>query len=461
LQLEVYLEKLSLRKQLVVVRLYLSGLSYDEIAAKGGVSKGTVANIVSELKAGRFPDIGNVSEQLELLRELAIELKQSGLTPVRAATGIAVLSHLQEFGLEPTDMERWAVLCRSLTSETEAQDFAKVALMLEEVRKRTGLSIDALEKKALELAHEVERLEPLAQQVREHRGQLEELDEQRQRLGNEVSELERRLPSLHRNVEQKEKREAELFRRVQELEQRAQAADERLATARKDLQVLSGLGFPLDDLSGFAQRLCGIAQRHGIHPEGLRERLLHELEQLEEGLGLETLIEMKRQELAKAKQALAKAQEGLVVLETAMQQLRQEQATLHALMTEERKHISKETQAIVLLAKEAATDLKVNLRKGLDEVFAEVQRLRDQTLELGNELGHFQAVVESNQWLQELLALVKGDSQISSGQVRVIGLVVLKGILVWLKSHSNDIALSQLLTSKVSAATEEMERWKV
>ena len=101
------MEKLSLRKQLVVVRLYLSGLSYDEIAAKGGVSKGTVANIVSELKAGRFHETGNVSEQLELLRELAVELKQTGLTLGQAAAGVAVLSYLEEFGLEPATLEEF------------------------------------------------------------------------------------------------------------------------------------------------------------------------------------------------------------------------------------------------------------------------------------------------------------------------------------------------------------------
>ena len=41
-------EKLSAKKKASVIRLYLSGLSYDEIAAKTGVSKGTVANIVAE-----------------------------------------------------------------------------------------------------------------------------------------------------------------------------------------------------------------------------------------------------------------------------------------------------------------------------------------------------------------------------------------------------------------------------
>ena len=51
------MEKLSYRKQVMIVRMYLNGLSYDEIAAKVGVSKGTVANVIAELKAGRFPGL--------------------------------------------------------------------------------------------------------------------------------------------------------------------------------------------------------------------------------------------------------------------------------------------------------------------------------------------------------------------------------------------------------------------
>jgi len=48
------MEKLSLRKQLTIIRLYLSGYSFDEIAAQAGVSKGSVANVIADLKAGRM-----------------------------------------------------------------------------------------------------------------------------------------------------------------------------------------------------------------------------------------------------------------------------------------------------------------------------------------------------------------------------------------------------------------------
>ena len=55
LQNEVVMERLSARKKSDMVRQYLSGLSYDKIAARSGVSKGTVANVGADLKAASFP----------------------------------------------------------------------------------------------------------------------------------------------------------------------------------------------------------------------------------------------------------------------------------------------------------------------------------------------------------------------------------------------------------------------
>jgi len=185
------MEKLSLRKQAMIVRLYLNGLSYGEIAARVGVSKGTVANVITELKAGRFPEASNVSEQLELLRELAIDLRRYKLTPGRAAAGVAVLSRLQELAVEPADIERFTTVCHTLTQETDIQAFVKAALDIAALEKRTSLSFYDLEKKAHDLEQAVTNLEPLTQQVQEHREQLRKLGEQRQRLTDEVTELER------------------------------------------------------------------------------------------------------------------------------------------------------------------------------------------------------------------------------------------------------------------------------
>lgn len=57
------------QKRLQVVYLYFCGLSNDQIAAKTSISKGSVTNIVSELKAGNFPEAADVTDQIETLRE--------------------------------------------------------------------------------------------------------------------------------------------------------------------------------------------------------------------------------------------------------------------------------------------------------------------------------------------------------------------------------------------------------
>ena len=85
--------------------MYLEGLSYDEISAKTGVAKSLVSNIILELKAGKFPQYDELSEQLDMLRELAVDFRRTGITPVQAAVGISVLSRLQEVGIEPGEIE--------------------------------------------------------------------------------------------------------------------------------------------------------------------------------------------------------------------------------------------------------------------------------------------------------------------------------------------------------------------
>jgi len=75
------MERLTPRKKLTAVKLYLSGLSYDEIASRTGVSKGTVANVAADLKAGSFPEAADVGEHIELLRDLSVDLKRSRLSP--------------------------------------------------------------------------------------------------------------------------------------------------------------------------------------------------------------------------------------------------------------------------------------------------------------------------------------------------------------------------------------------
>ena len=456
------MQKLSLKKQLTIVRLYLAGLSYDEIAARSGVSKGTVANVIADLKAGRILDVQAPLEQLEQLRELAVDLRRLKLTPGQAVVGVAALSHLQELEIEPADIQRWAAVYRDLAaSESDRQAFVKAALYLEQLCQSTGLTPEELEAKAHSLQQEVAHLEPLAQEVREYKQQLPELRNQRQALADEISQLEKRNEHLLKGVAQKDAREAELSHRTQKLEQKAQKADERLAAARKDLEELAGLGLSLDDLSGFVHRLSAIAQRHGINRGALRDRLLHELEQLEVGLGLESCLKKKQDELNDIEHAIAKARQERKSEDHALKQLRQQQAKLHAAIAQEHAHLHEEMKATAQIASEATANLRQNLEKSMRESLLEVHNLRNQAFELGQELGRSNAIVEANQWLQSMVSLIKGDGNINAENVRMIALAVLRGLKDWMQRNQNQVSRPYWLTTQLSSLIEELERWKV
>ena len=455
------MEKISLKKQLLVVRLYLSGLSYSQISAKAGVAKGTVSNIVAELKAGQILEVHEAAEQIELLRALAIDLGNLKLTPGQALAGVAMISRLKDMGLEPEDIQRWAAMCQHAEAEkVEIKVFIRAALALEEVREHTGLGIEALEEKAHELEEKVAKLKPLAQKLKKCQGELDALQTGRQSLLEELSQREKQLNPLRQEVVQKEKREVELSSRVQDLEQKAHVAEERLAVARKELKVLAELGLSPDDLSGLVQRLSGVAQRHGIKSAALRERLLHELEQLEAGLGLEALVEMKQAQLNQISLGIKEDQRKLQALEAATKGLKQQRAAIHKLITEERKGIRKKIRAIAKTVEEAAAGLKQDLGVSLGEALAEVQQLRNQAVEMGRELGHLEDAVEANRWLQALVALTKGGDGVSAGDAKAIGLSLLRGLQTWLAQRPDQFSSQPLLQMQVSSMIEDLERWK-
>lgn len=456
------MEKLSPKKHLTVIRLYLGGLSYQEISAMAGVSKGTVVNVVAALKVGQFPEAQESAEQLEMLRELATDLHHLKLSPAQAMAGLAAFSHLHDLGVEPTEIQSWAAMCKHLTpDDTNAQNFVKAALYLEELRKSSGLTVQALENKAQSLREEVEHLEPVAEKLSACQQQLEEFEKKRQELSEEIAYLDKRLGPLSKDVSQKEKREAELSHRVQQLEQRAQAADERLASAGKVLKLLAELGLSPDEFPGFAQRIAMVAQQHGVKPSALRDRLLHELEQLEAGLGLESLLEKRQQELASIEQAIAEAYKERAALESAIQELAQQRASLKAAISEERGHVRKEMRAIAGIARKAQAKLSQDLQHSVHETVLEVEKLGKEALEIGQELGHCEAIVEANEWVSTLAALIKGDGDIGRSQVRAASLSVLRALDGWIKWDQSRISQHYLLKTYLYSAIKELEQWKI
>jgi len=456
------MEKLPLKKQIGVVRLYFNGLSYREIAAKVRVSTGAVASVISNLKAGSFPEAGDISEDVDGLRELSVDLQRFKLAPVQALAGITVINHLKELGLEPGEISTFASACRFLTAEgVDVKVFSKAAMALKEAQERTGLSADELEKKVKSLEESVRRLEPLNKKVMQTQEQLRELVAKKQALLDEMATMEKRLNALRENVRSNEQREAKLLDNIAQLEDRLHSTDLLLAGARKELKELSGLGISFDDLSGFAERLKGITHRHGISLSTLNKRLLEELERLDQGLTLKALVDSRKQELQGVKKAVAKAKEELGTLTGQKQQSRRELTALRAQIAEEKTRIAEQIRSINTAAENAIAQFKGQLARGIQEGIEGINRLKTDAIELGREFGKFQAAVEANEWVNDLLSLAKGDDGISANKVRVIGLMLLRAISAWLDRNPGSSTYMNLLKRSVAGTMSELEKWTI
>jgi len=63
-------KELTVTKKLKVVKLFLTGLSYDDIAQQSGIAKGSVVNIVNEFREGGLPLPPGMTEYIDELRKL-------------------------------------------------------------------------------------------------------------------------------------------------------------------------------------------------------------------------------------------------------------------------------------------------------------------------------------------------------------------------------------------------------
>jgi len=453
------MERLTAKKKLAVVRLYLSGLSYDEIAARSGVSKGTVANVVAELKAGKIPEAADTGEHIELLRELSLDLKRSNLTPGQCAIGLILLTRISECGLDPADIDRWPTILKAVRNEDDAKEFVRLIYNIQEVQQRSGLSIEALDKKVHELEKKAADLEPVSDKLKDSKKELAELTRQRDELDKSVAILEQKNELLIPRVKELEKREQNLSRRIADMEPKAEKAETTLSTLKGETQKLEDIGFSLRELAEFNEKLQEIAQRHTIKPTELRSRLLHELQTLDKVLALEALIRSRQQELDKAEQALVRTKKEVETAKAVIDSLGQEKTNLEASIKEMREKVKQEIAKIVPLAQDAVTKFNKDLQRGSDKALAEVQRLRDEAIEVGREIGQYEGILKSNEWLNELLALVHGKENIANKRVKVIGLLVVRAIHTW--SKRQDSLSYTFLPHALETLIGELERWKV
>ncbi len=453
--------ELTTNKKMKVIILYLQGYSYDEVVKKTGVSKGTVFNIISDLKAGLFPEISSIPEEIEQLRDVAISLKRSNISPIKANIGLSVLERLNDIGIEPSEIEKCHTLLQALSPhDKDLPSMARSILAIEKVKHDTGLTLEELEEKVASLRQEAEQLAPISKEAETKKRELIKLERDYSNLSSNIRELKKQETTLSGHVNKLEAKEVQLRGHVVELEERASAADKRLINARRDLETMDKMGISREELNKFTIKLKEVAAHHDIKPEDLCSRLFKELRMLDKGLNLEYAIKETEAQLGRIRNEITKDQAEKESLHAYLKQLTVEKANLETRIAHYRKQLANDITTLSEASKKTTREINDSLKLGIQVSLSEVNKLSGEALRVGKEVGNLESKIESLNWIKPLILLIRGDNGLDDYEVKTISLAVLRSISSWLNDNYGEDWDLSLLRLNIGSSISELEKWK-
>lgn len=454
------MEEIPVSKKIKIIQLYLDSRSTRDIAAQVGVSVGTVANVIADLKNGRLPQVRDPADQIQMARELRADLKAQNLTLEQAVMGSALLGRLLEQEVEPAELGRCLDFWRRMAADHEAQDVAQAAFRLDDACQRTGLDPEALVERVESLQKDVARLEALKQELRPTEKELQRLQERRATSSAEMDRLEKETKCRQQSVDRLERREEALATRVANWEKRTTEAEERLAVAQSGITLLAELGLAPDELPGFAQRVAAVARKHNLKPPALLERLLSELEQLDKGLRLDSQIKAKRAQLLEVTRAVQNDQEVVDRLRSEIEELRRQRADIQGQIAAGQALLTGELNSDISELRAAGSNMHQALSTASDQVSAEMQKIADQALQVGQELGRYDATIRQNQLMAILATLLTSPEEVKARDAQFVWLWVLRRLRDWARMQEGLTTGLYMLVSHLESVISDLESWK-
>lgn len=139
------MREISIIKKVRVIRSFLDGESYDEIKAREEISKGSVVNIIDDFRENKIPLPPDLTEYIDELRRLVVDLKKNHCTVAKMKTYVRLHTKLEDMGVSSDDVEQWLDICRDIASSAAAEsDFIPMLLQFAKVSSETGLNYRAL-----------------------------------------------------------------------------------------------------------------------------------------------------------------------------------------------------------------------------------------------------------------------------------------------------------------------------
>ena len=470
--------ELTFRKRLRIVELLLGGHSYQTISERVGVSKGTIANVMNELRDGEIPIVQGIEEVVDILRELAVEIRRSGLSISQASIGITAIRGLAAVGVAPQDISRMVALSRSMIPEgRDARQFADAAVALLKAKERTGKGIQELEgwveglqEKADALMTQNQELEPLSQQVealrnerdslvRENRELTTKTEQERRQAEKAIAALEEKQQRLESQVQESQRLIEKSGTRFLDQEEEMRQVEHRLAKANGAITDLKSLGLPMERLPELAARLSQQARQQGVDHGQFWDWFLYCLEGAGSLLGLETQIKATREQLQDAQRELqeVKNERDVAAAEFSglSKQITEAKAGRRATLAVWKNEMSAVAETIRREMAVGGNGLK-SLAGSLEQ---EVRTRLVQLVDISAERGSLQREVESYAMVPPLVSLLRGDDGLSLSDARRTATAFCRGFLWYLEGNGENNGSSSV-RSQTKILLDELAKWR-
>ncbi len=133
--------EITLSKRKEVVRMFFQGVSYDAIARRLGIGKGSVVNIIEEFREGDLAIPSDMTEYVDALRKTAVDVGKHNTSISQVMTCARIHAKLMDMGVDVEKAEQWIDTCQEITSTgASGNELVNAAMELVQLKSETGLS---------------------------------------------------------------------------------------------------------------------------------------------------------------------------------------------------------------------------------------------------------------------------------------------------------------------------------
>lgn len=443
------------RKRLAIIKAFLRGLPFDNIADEEDVAKGTVVNVIDELRSGQYPSVA-AGEEVDMLREISVAIRKRRVSLSTALVGLALVERLFELGIDPAHMDRCVKMWSALltVNDVDRERFAEVALHLHSLQLKRGQDYDSLREyvealvaKSTTLGSEVRHLTQeratLAKTIQAQRTALAKREEDKARLQYEVGRLGAQSHQMRESLQVAE----EALRGLREEVKRLRSEQRQLgsgiasltATIKRNQEILAALediGLSERELRCLKASLEELAAKSGLDRSTLADRLMSGVPDLRAVVTLEAQKAQRTAELDRLTKQIDEARKTKALLNGEISALAYEKRELDQCVATIRDGFLRDIRELTASLRNELTAVVENMKEQVRGVGSEVDGVVQRAFQVGEKVEVLEATTQTLRWIRPLKGFLETPDSLSFEEARPLLLAILTALDSWLQANA-------------------------